>query len=779
MDGRKFLWARLAGLLLVPLLIAGGLLWSNWNSDSRLHEVRAAIVNLDEPVTLQGQYTPLGRQLTAALMDSSRVQNLTWVLETADGAASGLESGDYAASVTIPSEFSAAATSFSGNASDAIRATIAVQTSPVAGVADATLAKVVAREAVDTLNGTLTSAYLDQIYIGFNEMGKQFMTVADAARQLDDGVAKYVDGVAQSSAGAYRLSVGANQVANGLDTMKKKTQPLPGGLRQLADGLGTMKKKTKDLPSQTRQLATGLGTMKKQTKDLPAQTKQLADGMATMKSQTTNLPTQTRQLADGAGQLAAGTKTYVDTVNSAVTPLIDLLHDNPGLSAQINALLADSSQLPAQVKAVQAAIDEIDRLAALDPATLPGALPPGMSCDTLLGSATLPAGVDKATVCSWYYRGLSAGIDQADRQLDRARADGTLDAAMQQLTDAADLLASLPADTSVLSLLDQFRDGGDQLISGTSQLATGTQQLADGMPALVKGIGQAADGTQQLADQMPALVGGIGQLADGATQVSGGVDTLHQGLSTLATKGLTLSDGSKQLADGLAKGKSQIPHYSTSDRQALSAAVTTPVDTGNLVGSWQLAAGWASLLLVLSLWLGALAASLVIRTSRRRLLASALPTVRLVVETVAPVVVVVAVQALVVTVAGQFALGLPPGKLAAVTALMLLAGVAFALIHYALVAWLRGAGWVISVALAVLGAATMLTGALPGVFGVARGFSPLSPALDAIRAVITESSGAPANTVALAGWLVVGALASAIAIMRSRTTTFAAILQTA
>ena len=43
-------WSLL-GLILVPLLVAGGFLWATWDSDTRLDRVEAAVVNLDEPVT--------------------------------------------------------------------------------------------------------------------------------------------------------------------------------------------------------------------------------------------------------------------------------------------------------------------------------------------------------------------------------------------------------------------------------------------------------------------------------------------------------------------------------------------------------------------------------------------------------------------------------------------------------------------------------------------------------------------------------------------------------
>ena len=129
-------WAKALGLLLIPVLIATGLLAATWKSDTRLSKVQAAIVNLDKSVTINGQTVPMGRQLSAQLISAEQGQNFTWVLADASHASDGLKSGRYAAVVTIPENFSAAATSYAGTASAAQQATIEVSTSPVAGIAD-------------------------------------------------------------------------------------------------------------------------------------------------------------------------------------------------------------------------------------------------------------------------------------------------------------------------------------------------------------------------------------------------------------------------------------------------------------------------------------------------------------------------------------------------------------------------------------------------------------------------------------------------------------------
>ena len=66
----------LVGLVLVPLIVAAGFLWATWDSTDRLDRVQAAVVNLDEPVELDGQTVPLGRQLTVRAVTEKRTRVL-------------------------------------------------------------------------------------------------------------------------------------------------------------------------------------------------------------------------------------------------------------------------------------------------------------------------------------------------------------------------------------------------------------------------------------------------------------------------------------------------------------------------------------------------------------------------------------------------------------------------------------------------------------------------------------------------------------------------------
>ena len=175
------LWSVL-GMILVPLVLAGGFLWATWDSDTRLGRVEAAVVNEDEPVTIDGQLVPLGRQLAGGLVDSDDDRNFSWVLTDGADANEGLASGRYAAVVRIPADFSARATSFAENdAAVAEAATIEVRTSEVSGIADPVVGQAITAAATKALNTELTKQYLDGVYVGFNRVAEEFEKVADAS----------------------------------------------------------------------------------------------------------------------------------------------------------------------------------------------------------------------------------------------------------------------------------------------------------------------------------------------------------------------------------------------------------------------------------------------------------------------------------------------------------------------------------------------------------------------------------------------------------------------
>ena len=738
-------WLTLLGLVLIPLLVAGGFLWATWNSSDRLDRVQAAIVNNDDGVKLNGQFVPLGRQLAGGLVKGEDgVQNFDWVLTDDADAKSGMESGEYAAVVTIPKEFSKQATSFSKSDSSQIEpATIDVQVSQIRGIADGVVAQFITAAATSTLNNELTKQYLDNIYIGFNDTGKQFQTVADGARKLADGATQLSGGLDKTSDGTTQLADGLGQLSTGATKLSSGVSQYTGGVSQLSSGLGKLSDGTKNLPSQVGQLADGAG--------------QAADG-------ADKLSAGGKQLDAGADKLVTG----ADGVLSAVT----LVRDG-GKAGRV--------EVPGTAKVASESVDVakgVGTVAGTMGAIAKGDVPPaqvGLGCPT--GFTADQCVAWDAAVQATAGSAAAQLAEPAGQAVDLARAagitNGVLNAAIEgtektPTTEKTEGLKDFPAGVRKFAGgLKTYTGGVTSLSTGLGKLASGTDQLAAGMKPLASGIGSAASGAAQLAAGGPQLASGTSQLSDGASQSASGAQQLSAGVVKLADGGDKLADGSTKLADGLAKGAKQIPTYDAAERTALSTVVATPVDQARPASLFADIAN-TTFLSVLALWLGGLASFLILRAVPSRVLTSSKPSWRLAADALLPAAGIGMIQAVALGVTLQWLLDLTVRQTLELSLLLVLASLAFVAINHALVGWLGGVGRFVSVVVGVLFAAAAITDAVPKALSSIVPFLPPSPALEGARAIASGGTGALGTGGLLFIWLVVGVAAGVLAVARRR-----------
>src|SRR5690606_22539783 len=220
-----------------------------------LDTVTGAIVNLDEPVELDGQLVPLGRQLAAGLMGDDIDTNYNWVITDESGARNGLTDGTYLAVITIPEDFSANATSFAGDAVDAQKAVIDVELSERSRLIDDTISQTITNTATAVLSQQLTEQYLDNIYLGISTLAGSLGDAADGAGQLADGQGDLADGAGQLADGAAQLSSGAGSAASGAGTFATELRKYTDGVTGVVGGLTAIKNQSAPLPAAVTTLA--------------------------------------------------------------------------------------------------------------------------------------------------------------------------------------------------------------------------------------------------------------------------------------------------------------------------------------------------------------------------------------------------------------------------------------------------------------------------------------------------------------------------------------------
>lgn len=784
-------WVRLAALVLVPLLLAGALLATAWGRDARTGRIEAAVVNSDQAVTVKGQVVPMGRQLAAAIV-AHPTANVNWTLSDPADAAKGLASGRYAAVVTIPKDFSKAATSFA-SASTATHAVVDVATSPASSVQDAEIARQVAVVAQQSLNQTLTGGYLDNIYVGFNTMGQQLVTMGNGAQQLADG-ATQLDG------GIGRASEGTAQLATGMAELDANGTKLTDGANGLADG--------------ATKLSSGVAAYTAGASKLAGGTGQLSDGLAKLdqglrSSSSAGQFGQLDQLRDGAAQLAAGTKGVSDglvayqgqldrwtsgrdAVPQQVTTAFDagfaaqcraqVAQQGKDAAARIGAALTDDVR--AQVAAaVQQAVDAYQKAsptpltpaqlaeltAQLDRALSTKALEQALADPRLAAQVAEQVCPQVATAARPVFTaGFRAGTGTASAALDvedarsgqslKGGAAAVAGGAAQLSSGVAQLVDELPR--KVAEQTKQLGDAVAQLAAGARALDDGAHQLAAGGPALASGAAQLATGAHTYAD-------GVGQYTAGVAKASSGAQDLASGMTQLDAGSGKLATGLGTFAGKVKEGAAQVPSYSQADRQKLSDVVAHPV-TGAVAQGPAPLAQLTTLVLVLGSWLGSLLVWAVARPVPPRVLASSQPSWRLAASTMLPGAAVAAAQAVLLALLGARALHLGAGRTLGLVVLLVLAGLAFSAVNHALAAWLGWGGRLVSLLLATATAAVGVVSAVPPAIATVHQASPLAPALAGVRAIAARTTVGAGPVFALMVLGLVGAVAVLLDVVRRR-----------
>lgn len=442
-------WLTILGVILLPVLVGGVLVAALYNPVERLDNMSAAIVNNDEPVEVNGQLAPLGRQLTAGLVEGSDdvPSNLTWVISNDDDATAGLADGTYDAIVTIPSGFSAAATSTAPGGTPE-KATIRVETAPDSLVVDDAITAQITQAATSMMGSQLSTVYLENVFLGFTTLGDQLGDAATGAGELADGSAQLADGVAQLDDGAQAAADGAAQLPAGAGALSSGAADLADGAGQLATGLGALGSGARDAATGAQQLAAGV-------RDGAAQIER--DGL---------VPAELTRLAQGAAKSSADAARQTGAAAQTI--------------GQLAATCIESGASPAFCTSLGTAAAD-------------------------LGTAATSA-VTAATGAGYTSGGLDQFTAQAPQQIAgqlRTIADNA-DALAGGVSQVADGAGQSAAGAAALA------DGATQLADGAGQLATGTQSLATGIRELADGTGELRTGTADLAGGARSLADGLG-----------------------------------------------------------------------------------------------------------------------------------------------------------------------------------------------------------------------------------------------------------------------------
>ncbi|WP_026556818.1 YhgE/Pip family protein [Arthrobacter sp. 35W] len=421
----------IVALTMVPLLYGAVYLYANWDPYSNLDQLKAAIVVQDQGATTSdGKRLDVGQEVAKNLIDGHKFDWTT--VDSPEAANHGVESGEYAFALVIPSNFSANLAS-PEDFDSAQQAILSVTTNDANNYLLTNIVDKVTTQVHASVAQQVGEQTADALLSGYGTIHGKLVQAADGAQQLADGAAKLKDGAAT-------LHQGTGDLATGADKLVAGQVQLTTGAHQLSDGAAT-----------------------------------LNSGLGELKSKTSTLPADTQALATGAAQVAAGNAALNAKVQNTVGTLSDIdAAAASAVTAKLNQMLADGVLTPAQHSEISAAVANLGTSAPVQELKNKLATDAG-DIAKLAGGAQQVS--DGAATLAGATPALTGAIGQAS-------------AGAASLADGAATLAA--GQDTALDGANQLAAGAHKLDAGAGDLSNGAGALSDGAAELASQLGAGA-----------------------------------------------------------------------------------------------------------------------------------------------------------------------------------------------------------------------------------------------------------------------------------------------
>ena len=206
------------------------------------------------------------------------------------------------------------------------------------------------------------------------------------------------------------------------------------------------------------------------------------------------------------------------------------------------------------------------------------------------GASQVKAGSSQVSSSADQISAGSAQVQQAAKQLDDSVDESTLPDQIKPVVHGSKELANASSD----------------LAGASSNLAKGSSKLADSSVDLANGASGVADGASSVADGASGVAGGASQLAEGSISLAAGSSMLANGASSALLQASSGLAGAAQSLSGLTGvDEDQVGDYIYAPVKLEETELYTVPDYGSEV---------APFYLVLSMWVGALITSVMLRT---------------------------------------------------------------------------------------------------------------------------------------------------------------------
>ncbi|OUN48920.1 YhgE/Pip domain-containing protein [Enterococcus cecorum] len=610
----KLLFATVIVAMCLPILYASIFLKSIWDPYGRVNHLPVAVVNLDQPTTLEGNKVDVGDKLVKELKSND---DLDWHFVSAKKAQEGLKDRKYYMIVKIPKNFSENAASVLDT--DPEKMDLTYETNGGLNF----LGEVISENAMTQLKAkvseSVTKSYADVIIKMVKTVGDGMEQAADGATKLADGSKQVADGIAtvqgkvpELSSGVKQLDDGGKQLADGVKQYTdgagqaaKGSDQLAAGMTQLSSNVPTLLAGGKQLADGTNLLYNQLGAASMTAEQREGLIKYI-NGVRSLKSTLQSLQglmpiaekvdlsgvdfTTINVLANKLGNID------FSTIQGAITPeLINQLQNVTPLITKVTQQLqsvgenlqaiqngyADAAKTDAtnDVKgAVQATVGVLQQAGITDSAIynqvqtqIANAIMSNAqnSQVTKLVEGNLTNAGKTLNAVKEEANGLTSLAPQLDKinkevvpiinQLQPLLTEQNIGkvhqaaVALQPLMNPG-VIESVNKVANNPALKEQLKQL-PEFINSTDVATAGLEQTVNGIYAISSNYGQVKklnDGMQTMNKSLPTLAAGVKQLDDGSKQ-------LNAGMKELTANSAKLNSGASQLSDGLNTLNGQIP----------------------------------------------------------------------------------------------------------------------------------------------------------------------------------------------------------------------------
>ena len=173
------------GILFIPIMYSGMLIWANWDPYSHLDTLPVAIVNNDVGAKLDGEKLQLGNELVDKLKDS---KELDFQFVDKKTGYQNLKENKVYLLVEIPKNFSESATTLMDDEPKKLK--LKYVTNEGFNFLSAQISESAVQQIKTSLSEKITETYAETMFETMTKMADGFSSTDEAAGKLKDGIAE-------------------------------------------------------------------------------------------------------------------------------------------------------------------------------------------------------------------------------------------------------------------------------------------------------------------------------------------------------------------------------------------------------------------------------------------------------------------------------------------------------------------------------------------------------------------------------------------------------------